>query len=101
MIEFSLPTTELQCKDVENILLHMQHLQRLDVRWMEKEIKQLLALVGMNLMELMIRADRDISYSVSEWISHWMSNNFVPQKINLVTNLYHDCIDELMCAWVI
>ena len=28
-----------------------------------------------------------------------MSNNFVPQKLNIVTRFYKYCIDELMSAW--
>jgi len=67
---------------------------------MDREIKQLLELVDMNLTELIIRANNDISYSISEWVGQWIANNFIPKKLNIVISFYYNCIGELMHAWL-
>ena len=95
VIELSLPTTKFDPKQLRNALKHMVYVQKLDMEW-NSNIKQLLAiLVGqVNLKELTIRLHKMYSYftiaSLTEsWLNFWTLQNFVPQKINIVTGMYY------------
>ena len=85
-------TTMLGHKKLGMILLHMGHLQKLDIQWY-KDVKQLFGKVGLNLKELTIRIDiPTIHTGLTKSLVHfWMLQN-----LNLVTsyddNVYYGTI---------
>ena len=89
VMELSLPTTMLDPVQLKKILLHMKHLQKLDIQWGDDT--ELRELFGMDLKELTIRTDEKSpsgSYQQTgpwEPIEDWMIKKFVPQKLNVIT----------------
>ena len=95
VIQLGLPSTKLHPEQLGRILLHMEHLQRLDIQW-DTEVKQLLdEVVGMNLTELTIRLwvesydafyhNNKLRQSLSLFLDDWILLGFVPQNVNLFT----------------
>ena len=101
VVQLSLPTTKLNSEQLGEILLHMEHLQNLDVRW-ESDIKQLLELIilyCMNLEELTIREiwlhsihlrGSGFAKLMEPWIHYWKSSGFVPHKLHIAVVEYTD-----------
>ena len=89
VIELSLPTTKLDPDQLAKVVQNVEHLWLLDIQW-NSNIKQLLELVGMSLEELSIRMDRILVHSeyfnsTESWLHYWMSREFIPRKLNIVT----------------
>ena len=102
-VHLSLPTTKLDSELLENILECLQHLQSLDFQWDHRDIRRLLKIVkcsSTNLKELTVREiwmtydffDR----AVKPWVNFWMSNGFVPQRLNLVVKDMDNVLEELL-----
>jgi len=88
-VQLSLPTTKLNHEQLGKVMLHMEHLQSLEINW-ESDIKRLLELIAlyrMNLKELTIVSDFLVKSNFTKrkrsWMSHWRSTGFVPPKLNI------------------
>jgi len=108
LIYLRLPETRLSAKALEAVLLQLKHLQRLDVRWCDRDIKQLLELLNdTNLKKLTIRLDFVYYENTghASWMHYWLLKKFSPQQLNFVTykfyfNQLYKMYSELWAFWV-
>ena len=87
LTELSLPTIQINLKQLRKISLHIQSLQRLDVYC--NDIPALLKAISVNLKELTIRKDPYPYWNgeiIGPWIDYWTFKKFTPQKINIITS---------------
>ena len=104
VIELSLPTTKLNPDQLETVVQIMTHLQKLEV-WLEMhEIIQVLELVK-NLTELTIRlqiqdgAVPDYSKKIYSWVDCWVSNNYHPPNLTIVTRSHSLMMNIMWKCW--
>ena len=87
LTKLSLPTIEIDPKQFGKVLLlHIGNLQTLDVQC--RDIQALLETVRgskINLKELTIRHPNWNGGIIGPWVDYWMSNKFIPQKVNIIT----------------
>jgi len=93
LIQLILPATSLNAKELGAVLLQVRHLQRLDIQWYDRNIKQLLEmLIDTKLKELTIRLECISWYEKvgrGSWMHYWLMKNFAPQQINFVSNILY------------
>jgi len=103
--ELSLPSMQLDHDQLRKVLLHMQHLQTLDIQW-SSEIKEVLEVVGINLKVLTIRIQTvqpfiAIDFSTKYWIEYWIMKRFVPQRLNIFISVQFDSYrDAIWNSWI-
>ena len=93
VIELSVPTSKLNCNQLEKVLKSMQKLQSLDIPW-TSEVHPLLVLCCnyRGLKELTIRIARNddlyqrskFELSLDSWLDKWVTKGFQPQVLKIV-----------------
>ena len=102
VIELRLPKTDLSHKQLENILLNMARLQKLDVHW-DGTIIEILLLVRTGLTELTVRTTLSQPYFFYNMLHYWMSSYMVPKTLNIfhaTRYLPYPLMHELWDCWV-
>ena len=97
MLELSL-IVELERTHVQQILLRMKYLQKLDIPWCYDNIEKLLKTISensRNLKKLVIRPGNktksqlyeekeEEQYNQYPWVRYWITSGFVPQNVTIV-----------------
>ena len=104
VIELSLPATKLTPEQLELVIQPMIHLQKLDV-WLEMyEIIQLLTLKHLTELTVRLRmqdgAVPDYGKKIYSWVDYWVSNNYVPPNLTIVTRSRLLMMNIMWKCWV-
>ena len=92
----SLPEgTKFNARQLRKSVEHMGHLECLDVHWRYGNVQPLLS-IGVNLKELTVYVTQN---EPRHWMWGWMRNGFVPQTLNIITDVSISYVMELIEAW--
>ena len=75
----------MDCEELRIAVLHMKHLEKLEVR-LVADIKLLLQIGG--LKELTVHVPRECHPLCTPWVQEWMKNRFIPYTLNVVTEMF-------------
>jgi len=107
-VQLYVPTIKLNFEQIQELLLHLRHLQSLAIQW-ESNTKQILELIvttSTSLNELTIRESRMMSAdllgfsrkSVQLWLPYWIASGFVPRNLNFIVGNKDRLEDYLLDA---
>jgi len=85
--------TKLTPEQLKKIVENMKHLQCLNLFWEDVSIKPLL----IHLKELTIHISK--KPKLSQWIQDWAMEGFVPETLNIVSNVTPKFVLELLNDW--
>ena len=93
----SLPVgTKLTFEQLREIVEHMIQLEYLNLLWEDASIKPLLT--GVRLKELTIHTSKKLS-GIFQWLQDWAMEGFVPENLNIVTNITSRFVLGLLDDW--